>query len=113
MNSKKETYRLLNEIHIRILGLQVIAQTEKKTFGDPEPTLKTCITVDRVVIQIVSHQSVVAKEVVLVFFWDPSNDWRLFHSFLVQIVQKKVHQAVFILLCFFVNIHEELKMSPE
>jgi hypothetical protein len=98
---------------MQILGLQVIAQPENNSFGDLEPTLKICITVDQVVIQIVGHQSVVAKEGVLVFFWDPSNDWRPFHSFLIRIVQKKVHQVVFILLCFFINIHEELKVSPE
>jgi hypothetical protein len=98
---------------MQILGLQVIAQPEKDCFGDPEPTLKICITVNRVVIQIVGHQSVVAKEGASVFVWYPSNNRRPFHSFLVRIVQKKVHQVVFILLRFFVNIHEELKVSPE
>jgi hypothetical protein len=71
MISKKETYRLLNEIRMQILGLQVIAQPEKNCFGDPEPMLKICITVNRVIIQIVGHQSVVAKEGASVFVWYP------------------------------------------
>jgi hypothetical protein len=98
---------------MQILGLKVIAQPEKNSFADPEPTLENCITVDRVVIQIVNHQLVVANEGVSVFVWDPSYDWCTFHSFLIQIVQKNVHQAVFILLRFFVNIHEELKVLLE